>query len=410
MKKTICYIRVSSEKQVDNFSLPSQKKAVLKYCKEHKYKNVEVISDPGKSAKTLDRPGIREILEYVEMGLVERIVIIELDRLTRDVEDQSKLIKLFHKHNVKLEGVYETIDTDSPQGKLQANIRGAFNQWDNDNRGCKTRRGMVEKASQGQYALGNVVSYGFKKSKKHYLVAVNSELEVIKRMFDLYVYHNYSEKVTAEKIEEEFGVSFSKKNIYNFLTKPLYRGFITVDKIDFPPKCEYLDTNDEAKLNKYLLSNKVPKTELKPVITDEMYEDLLNRKKVKRYSKQKYKYRNLVYINGIKANQEHQRKNGKEYWYYYADITGNSTKGIYINQDEIDVAIRKKISLIKQEEYNEFFENINMITTAFATSQIDKISFDEKVSRLRNEYERLTININRIFVNTDGVNHKIQVE
>jgi|SRR5579863_646976 len=49
----------------------------------------EVIRDAGESAKSLQRPGIVNLLEAVGADRVERIVVAKLDRLTRNVRDLS---------------------------------------------------------------------------------------------------------------------------------------------------------------------------------------------------------------------------------------------------------------------------------------------------------------------------------
>lgn len=93
---------MSSGKQVKKFSLASQEKAVKLYSKERGYDNVVIIKDPGKSAKTLVRPGMQRIMEMVNNDEVERVIIIELDRMNRDVGDQSEFIKLLRKKKYNL--------------------------------------------------------------------------------------------------------------------------------------------------------------------------------------------------------------------------------------------------------------------------------------------------------------------
>ena len=48
--------------------------------------------DAGKSAKTLERPGLSRILEAVEAGTIGAVVVLKLDRLTRSVKDLADLL------------------------------------------------------------------------------------------------------------------------------------------------------------------------------------------------------------------------------------------------------------------------------------------------------------------------------
>lgn len=408
MKKTIGYVRVSSGKQVKKFSLASQEKAVKLYAKERGYDNLVIVKDPGKSAKTLVRPGMQKIMEMVNNDEVERVIIIELDRMNRDVGDQSEFIKLLRKKSVQLEGVSEDIDINSPDGMLKINIKGAINQYDNDSRAVKTRRGLVEKAAQGQYAVGNIMPYGYRKNKKHFLIAINEEIEIIRKVFEYYVYHNLSEKKTAERIKAEYGKSFSKKNIYRFLAKPLYRGFIVVDDEERFIKCHYINSSDVNELNKALLSNEEPATMLKPIITEGMYEDFMQRKAVKGYSKQSYKYRNKVFINGVKAQHSKQKnRNGREYWYYYI---GLKDKKIYVNQEQIDRVLRKKIAQIQYDELSSFSENVSTLSLGYANGTLEEKDFLSKLNDYRKHYERLSEAIERVDIRTIGESFDIEIK
>lgn len=281
---------------------------------------------------------------------------------------------------------------------LKINIKGAINQYDNDNRAVKTRRGLVEKASQGQYAIGNIMPFGYRKNKKHFLIAINEEIEIIRKVFEYYVYHNLSEKKTAERIEAEYGKSFSQKNIYRFLAKSLYRGFIMVDGEERCIKCHYINSSDVNELNKALLSEEEPQTNLKPIITEDMYEEFLQRRTVKGYSKQSYKYRNKVFINGVKAQHSKQKnRNGREYWYYYIE---ENKKKIHVNQEQIDVVVRNKIAQIQYDELSAFSDNINTLSLGYANGTLEEKEFLNKLNDYRKHYERLSEAIERVDIRT----------
>ena len=64
------YTRVSTEEQaVHGVSLIAQENALMEYAKKHDYKVVDVYSDEGLSATTLDRPGLQRLLEDVRQGI-----------------------------------------------------------------------------------------------------------------------------------------------------------------------------------------------------------------------------------------------------------------------------------------------------------------------------------------------------
>lgn len=386
MNRTLGYVRVSSGKQIDNFSIPAQERVILEYCEKEGYSNVEIIRDEGKTARNMNRKGIKQIRDMIRAGAVKRVLITEPSRMNRDVKDLNILIEECNEYDVDLIGVLVPIDTKTPEGRLTTNIKGAVDQYDSEQKSVKSRSGLVQKGLQGEYPHGNEVPCGFRKNKKHYLVAVDREIEIIQKLFEYYVYDNLSEKNAAKKIEKETGQSFSNKNIYRFLAKPLFRGFVIVDDTEIKLKCEYLESCDEVELNKFMLSTTQPETELKPIINDEMYEDFLSRKKVKEYSKQTYKYRNKVYINGEKSQHCKQKnRNGKEYWYYYIIENG---KKIHINQNQI--------SEIKYQEFSDFSSNISTLSKGYVNGSLNEEEFLKKLNAYRRHFERLHEPIDKV--------------
>ena len=74
--KAIGYIRVSTQKQADTgVSLEAQEGAIHSYCKTFGLTLVELIEDAGKSAKTLNRPGMIRMLDMWERGEAEAVVV-----------------------------------------------------------------------------------------------------------------------------------------------------------------------------------------------------------------------------------------------------------------------------------------------------------------------------------------------
>ena len=86
--KAIGYIRVSTDRQADHgVSLEAQKAKLTAYAALYDLELVEVIVDPGASAKTLKRPGLQRALQLLRQGQATALLVAKLDRLTRSVKD-----------------------------------------------------------------------------------------------------------------------------------------------------------------------------------------------------------------------------------------------------------------------------------------------------------------------------------
>ena len=79
------YYRVSSEEQVEGYSLDAQQRAALAHCTAHGWAVAGEYRDEGKSARTDDiaaRPAFRQLLADAEAGLLDVIVVHKLDTET----------------------------------------------------------------------------------------------------------------------------------------------------------------------------------------------------------------------------------------------------------------------------------------------------------------------------------------
>src|SRR5580692_5590485 len=94
----------------------------------HDAELVDIIVDGGESAKSLQRPGMEQLLSLVERKKVQAVIVAKLDRLTRSVKDLCTLLECFERRGVALISVAESLDTGSAAGRLVLNIMTAVSQ------------------------------------------------------------------------------------------------------------------------------------------------------------------------------------------------------------------------------------------------------------------------------------------
>lgn len=151
VRQTIGYVRASTEDQM--ITIDAQEAKIRTYAVAMDWFLAEVVRDPGCSAKSLERPGIGNILEAVRCGEVERIIVSRLDRLTRSTRDLADLLDLFSKNDVALVSIGETLDTSSAAGRMVVNMLGVVGQWE--------REAIAERTATAlAYKRKNRVAYG----------------------------------------------------------------------------------------------------------------------------------------------------------------------------------------------------------------------------------------------------------
>ncbi len=131
--RAVSYVRVSTDKQVEKYGIPSQIEALKRRCLERAWTWVsdagkEAFVDDGYSGSELDRPALNRLREMVREGEVDVVMAYDPDRLSRNLSHLLLLEDEFTKHGARLDFITQETDT-SPEGKMFFAIRGAVGQY-----------------------------------------------------------------------------------------------------------------------------------------------------------------------------------------------------------------------------------------------------------------------------------------
>lgn len=152
--KVVGYVRVSTEEQAaGGLGLEAQQAKIRGYCDLYELDLVAVLSDPGFSGKSLDRPAMREALDLLRRRKdpVDGLVLAKLDRLTRSVADWSSLINEFFRDEKKrLFSVGESIDTRTAAGRMMIGMIMLIAEWEREVIGERTRDALAAKIARGE--------------------------------------------------------------------------------------------------------------------------------------------------------------------------------------------------------------------------------------------------------------------
>jgi len=153
--RIIGYVRVSTEEQAtEGVSLAAQRRKVELYAELHGLALVDIVEDPGASAKTLARPGLERAVRMLVDGEADGLVVAKLDRLTRSVRDLDALLELCFaedaRYPVALVSVAENVDTRTAAGRLVLNVLTSVAQWEREAIGERTRDALAHKRHIGE--------------------------------------------------------------------------------------------------------------------------------------------------------------------------------------------------------------------------------------------------------------------
>ena len=131
------YARVSTESQ----NLERQLDALERYGVNHIY-------NEKMTGTKLDRPELAKILDRMTAG--DTVVVESLSRLGRSTKDLIALVELFGSRNVNLVSLKESIDTNSPTGKLLFTLMSAIAQFERDVIADRTCEGLRAARARGR--------------------------------------------------------------------------------------------------------------------------------------------------------------------------------------------------------------------------------------------------------------------
>jgi site-specific DNA recombinase len=152
---TVAYCRVSTDEQAaEGFSIEGQADKLRGYADLHDLGEVTVITDPGRSGKDLDRPGLKQLLAMVDAGHVSAVLVWRLDRLSRDLGDLIDLAELFDNAGVVLHSFSEKVDLSSATGRMFYNVLGSFAQFYREQLAENVSMGMAQAMREGRWCNG----------------------------------------------------------------------------------------------------------------------------------------------------------------------------------------------------------------------------------------------------------------
>ena len=108
-----------------------------------------MVADEGKSAKSLNRPGLQSALVRLDAGQADFLMAIRLDRVSRSVSDFAGLLDRAAKKGWDLALLSPNIDTSDPAGRFTANVLASAAQYERELIGVRTREGMAQRRSEG---------------------------------------------------------------------------------------------------------------------------------------------------------------------------------------------------------------------------------------------------------------------
>ncbi len=321
------YTRKSTEHNLDLAfnSLDAQREACEAYVKSQAHEGWTLLrdrfDDGGLSGASLERPALRELMDFVRARQADVIVVYKVDRLTRSLADFAKLVELFDEYDVSFVSVTQSFNTTSSMGRLTLNVLLSFAQFEREVIGERVRDKIAASKRKGLW-VGGPVPLGYRSVDKK-LEVVPEEADLVRRIFSDYL-NLGSIRTLTDALNGE-GLRPKPRRLANgeVLQAARYR---------VGPLAHLL--RNRFYLGEVVYRNEIHKGEHEPILDRALFEavqERLNQQAVERSKKRRASpsllMGKLFDDRGNPMTPTHAKKKGVRYRYYVSHVLLQGRKG-----------------------------------------------------------------------------------
>lgn len=260
-KAAVSYLRVSTRDQAyrggeaEGFSIPAQREANKRKAASLGAIVVKEFVDRGASAKSVNRPELQSMLEYVAENQVDFVIVHKVDRLARNREDDVEINKALGKAGVRLVSTTESID-ETPSGMLLHGIMSSIAEFYSRNLANEVVKGMTQKVRTGgtisKAPLGyrNVRTTDSEGREMRTVEIDKERAPLIRQAFELYATGDWTLDSLADHLSDRGLTTLSTprvaskpvdgKRLNKLLLNPYYKGLVKFRDAYHPGKHEPL--------------------------------------------------------------------------------------------------------------------------------------------------------------------------
>ena len=393
------YLRLSRDDgdKMESDSIRNQRELIRDYLAKHDdLKHVAEYVDDGYSGSNFDRPGFKRMMEDIQAGKVNCIIVKDLSRFGRNyIEVGRYLEKVFPAIGVRLISIldhFDSVNENNDADKMIIPFKNLINDAYCRDISMKVRSQMDVKRRSGKF-VGNYTCYGYRKDPKdhNHIIVDPPAADIVRYVYDMKLSGWNSQRI-AEKLNEmgtlppaeykrNCGINYSSgfrgganpqwtvSTVNSILTNEMYTGTMVQGHYR---KVSY-------KVNRY---RNVPKEEWirvpgthEPIISKETFEKVQRILKVDTRTAPEqsavYLFSGLIQCGDCHQNMVRRRvrRCGNSYTYFHCSTykNGGDCTSHLINAEKLEAcvlaAVRTQIALLIKAE--------------IVLSQMDGISEDQ---------------------------------
>jgi site-specific DNA recombinase len=238
IQQTLCavYARVSLDRQAE--SVEHQVSLLREFVKHRKLGEIPdefIYQDTGVSAtkhSIWSRPAMKQLLNDADEGKFQVVLFKGISRFARNTQEALDVLDRLKSKGLRVISYEESYDSNKDNSNFLFTIHSAVAEYEAEKTAIRVRLGNKEKAKQGLWT--GMPPYGYD-LKDRRLVVNDEEAEVVKKIFDMYVYQKMgtfkvAEYLNEHKLLKKNGRLWSRKTVGDVLKNEVYLGRVVYNK------------------------------------------------------------------------------------------------------------------------------------------------------------------------------------
>lgn len=228
----LLYARVSTDKQAQkDLSIPAQIAAMKEYARRNDWQIAGHFVDEGESARTANRPELKNLLQYCkEHKEIDAVIVHKLDRMARNLVDYGTIKAILKQRGIRLISISERFE-DNAVGDLMENIFASISEFYSANLGEEIKKANKIKLEKGEWPHKPPIGYksirGQDNRPEH--VPDPDKVSLVRQAFELFSTGSYSlwtlsEEMCARGLKTKSGKMRSPEQMKKLLMRKFYLG------------------------------------------------------------------------------------------------------------------------------------------------------------------------------------------
>lgn len=184
-QRAVLYLRQSVSRE-DSISLELQESACRAHCDREGYNVVGVEADPGISGRTWKRPGVVKVMEIMESGKADVVILWKWSRWSRSRLDWAVAADRVETAGGRIESATEAIDVSTSTGRLARGMMTEFAAFESERIGDTWKESHARRINLGLPANGRP-RFGYTYTKETGFTQDPETAPVLREMYLRYI-------------------------------------------------------------------------------------------------------------------------------------------------------------------------------------------------------------------------------